>query len=622
MRKLLGTISVFVFLTIFGLLFLEFTKEAANTHSIHSVLDESIQHEDIDLSSNSYITDKNGNIVYDVYGAENRVELEYEDIPSYVKNAFLATEDRLFYNHPGFDVTGISRAFIVNMQSDGVEQGGSTITQQLARNAFLTHSQSYERKISELLHAYQLERTMTKEEILTAYLNTIYFANGVYGIEAAAEYYFGKSSSELTYAQTAFLASIPNNPSHYNPLEHQERTDERKNWVLSRMLEEDVIEEEDYQSSLDETIEVTQSSRREEHPDYIAYVYHELQELIANEEGYTEPDRDDSANVADNENAEDDPLQDRVNEVLAEGITIETGLDPEMQDHVQEQVNEQLADSDIQGAASVVNHQNHSIAAITGGTNYQLFDYHRGYQTFRQPGSAIKPLLVFAPYLNETNQSPQSMISAEPFARNGYEPENFGGGEYGKVTMNEAFTQSYNTAAVRMMDNTGIEESFAYIEPFHFKQLADSDYRLPSALGGFTHGVSVNELTAAYTVFSTDGEYHEPRAIQAVRDHNGDVLYEWNDSAEEIYEKQTAEQIQTMLSGVISEGTGREAGFETSGFLGGKTGTTNEYYDLWFVGADDDYTAGLWLGKDSPEALTDESSSQLHTRLWRQIMNK
>ncbi|GEL08943.1 transglycosylase domain-containing protein [Salisediminibacterium halotolerans] len=619
MRAIVGTVAVVIFISIFGLLFIEFTKEAANTRSIHTVLDESIDANDIHLSTNSYISDKNGSVVYEVYGAENRIELNYDDIPSYVKDAFLATEDRLFFDHPGFDITGISRAFLVNMQSDGVEQGGSTITQQLARNAFLTHSQSYERKISELLHAYQLERTLTKEDILAKYINTIYFANGVYGIEAAAEYYFGKSSSELTYAETAFLASIPNNPSHYNPLEHQERTDERKKWVLSRMLEEDVIDEDDYQASLEETIELTDTSRREEYPDYVAYVYHELKELIAEEERYSDPEQTGAENEG---NGEEDPLQARTNEVLAEGVTIETGLDPALQDHAQRQLNQELSGSDIQGAVSIIDHRNHSIAAITGGTDYQLFDYHRGYQSFRQPGSAIKPLLVFAPYLNETNQTPESLINAGPFERNGYEPENFGGNEYGKVTMTEAFTQSYNTAAVRMMDQTGVEESFAYIEPFQFKQLNDSDYRLPAALGGFTHGVSVNELTAAYTVFAADGMYQEPRAIQRVKDHNGDVLYEWNESAEDIFEKQTAEQIRTMLSGVISEGTGREAGFDTSGFLGGKTGTTNEFYDLWFVGSDDDYTAGLWVGKDSPESLMDESSSHLHTRLWRQIMNR
>lgn len=607
-----------MFISVFSLLFMETARELSSVRSLHDVLDEAVEFEEIDLSSNSKIVDRNGNVVSDVYAAENRIYLSYEEIPSKVREAFIAIEDQSFFDHPGFDLTGIARAFLVNVQSQAIEQGGSTITQQLARNLYLSHSQSYERKLTELLYAYHLERLLSKEEILELYMNTVYFANGVYGIEAAAEYYLGSSAAELTLAQTAYLTSIPNNPTHYNPLENPDAADERKKWVLEKMHEMNYADNESYENALEEEISLHTFEKADEFPDYVTYVFHELQELISAEEGFDTKLR--AASDSEERSRIRERLQTRTDEVLASGITIETALDPDIQNHAVSALQDRLAPSDIQGAVSIIDHEDAEIVAVTGGTDYRKFDFHRGFQAYRQPGSAIKPLLVYAPLLEEFNMSSSSIIDASPIKRGDYEPENFGGAVYGKVSIEEALKNSYNTAAVRTLDLIGIDEGFGYFNQFDFNGLQTADYSLPAALGGLHSGVTVHEITQAYTAFATGGVYKSPKAIQKVTDTDGNIMYEWPTVNKEVWNPKTVENMRDMMSSVVSDGTGSGASFNTDSYLGGKTGTTNEFHDLWFVGSTDSYTAGLWLGNDTPASLYRESSQNLHTTLWRDVM--
>jgi penicillin-binding protein 1A len=618
MRMMAGNLFIILFIGIFTLFFMETTKEMSSAQSLQTVLDEAVELEQVTLHTNSLILDRDGNTVSDIFSAENRIYLPYNEIPDMFKHAFLAAEDQSFFEHPGFDMTGIARAFVVNMQHQSIEQGGSTITQQLARNLYLTHDQSYERKISELLYSYHIEQVMDKEEILELYLNSVYFSNGVYGIEAASHYYFNKTAHELNLAEIAFLSSVPNNPSHYNPLTNSDATHERKEWILTKMKEEDYISHEDFEEALDKQISLSSFEKSDEYPDYITYVYHELEQLIAKEEGYTQ-----QLKSASNDEARQDieiKIQERVQQLLASGITIDTALDPNVQSHAVKTINNRLSSTNIQGAVSVIDHDASEIVAITGGTSYEKFNFHRGYQAYRQPGSAIKPLLVYAPLIDTTRMSSSSLIDAGPIQRGQYEPQNFGGAVYGKVTLEEALKNSYNTAAVRILDMVGIEASFNYIDLFDFQKINSNDHVLPAALGGLSEGVSVNELTQAYTVFATDGIYTSPKAIRGVYDMDGELLYEWPRKETEVWSNETINEMRKMLGKVITEGTGRRARFSTSGYLGGKTGTTNDYYDLWFVGSSNRYTTGLWIGNDNPSSLYQQSQSHIHTQLWRDIM--
>lgn len=618
MRGLFGSFFVLLFISCFTVLFLFTAQEVEHAQSFHSFLDEEIDIHNIDLKENSVIYDRHGDVISDIYNGENRIHLTFDEIPQVVIDALLAAEDQSFYEHQGFDVQGMARALLVNLSNQSIEQGGSTVTQQLVRNIFLSHDQTYERKLTELIYAYQLERHFTKEEIIELYVNAIYFQNGAYGIEAAAKLYFNKRASELTLSETAFLCAIPNRPHLFDPFVNIEKTHERKEWILAKMLEMDVIDLGEYEDALEAKIMIERYERIDKYPDYVTYVYDEFTNLVAEHERYYEKLK--NASSAEAKQEIEERLNNRVNEIFNQGITIHTSLDPVVQQTAVNNINQFLGEGLLQGAATIIDHQQNEIVAITGGKNYRKFNFHRGFQAYRQPGSAIKPLLVFAPFIEKTNTNEKAVVDASPFNRGGYSPKNYGGAVYGNVLMEEAFKHSYNTAAVRMFDMTGISTSFSYIDMFDFSKITAEDHTLPAALGGFTHGVSVLEMTQAYSVFSTDGTYHSPKAIREVTDKNGNVIYSWNQQEKNIWSTQTVAQIRKMMTRVVTEGTGRRANFTTSGYLGGKTGTTNDYNDLWFVGSSSKYTTGLWLGTDENNSIRYASDSNYHTQLWRRIM--
>ncbi|CAM3977888.1 transglycosylase domain-containing protein [Alkalicoccus chagannorensis] len=620
MRLFTGFTAVLIFILIFAAMYQQLSREVIQAEPIDRVLSERIEFDDVLLAANSRILDRSGTVVSDVYSAENRIFLPYAEIPGIVKDMFLAVEDRKFYAHQGFDANGIARALMVNLQAGDIDEGGSTITQQVARNLYLSHEQTYERKLSELLHAYQMEQEMTKEEIFELYLNSIYFANGVYGIEAAASFYFDKTTSELSLGELSYIGGIPNSPSRYNPLEHPEALKERQQTMLQRMLAEGHISEEEAAAAEAESIELNLRERTDNAPDYVTYVYHELEELIAEEEGFNR--RLESAEEAERSVIRE-ALADRIEQVLQSGVTIETAMHPQQQDHVVQQINSRLGNTGVQAAAAVVDHSAAEITAITGGVGYDKFDFHRGFQSFRQPGSALKPLLSFGPYLEEQpNIHAGSVINAGPFSYNGYTPRNFGGGVYGHVTVQEALKNSYNTAAVRMLHDIGISTGFSYLNRLEFSRIQEGDEHLPAALGGLSEGVSVRELTQAYSIFAADGVYRFPRAIRGVFDQHGELLYEWEDRSRRIFETETNQSLRAMLRRVVEDGTGTEAFYAHEGYLGGKTGTTNDYHDLWFVGSSSTYTTGLWMGRDQRESIVSMSEANAHTGLWRSIMEQ
>lgn len=619
MRAFTGNIFIFIFLFVFSIFFTLSIREYTNAKTIDEVLEENVNIDTIQLAENSIILDRNGEKIADIYSGENRVYLPYEEIPSHVIHAFIATEDQSFFEHKGFDLKGITRALLVNMKNESIEQGASTITQQLARNLFLTNEKTYERKLSELMYAYKLEKQLSKEDILEKYINSIYFQNGTYGIEAASQFYFNKSVKDLSLAETAFLCAIPNNPNLYNPLKNMEKTDERKEWILTKMLEEKYIDKDEFDEAISEEIVLNIGDKADFFPDYTTYVYEELKWLVGKTEGFVS--RIAGAIDAEEKKQIEQQLDERVQALLKEGIIIETSLDPTVQTAAVQTVNDYLSNSNLQGATAVIDHKRHEIVAITGGKNYKKFDFHRGFQAYRQPGSAIKPLLAFAPYIEETGSTEQTIIDASPFTKNGYTPKNYGGVQYGPVPMQVALKHSYNTAAVRLFDSLGPQHVFEkYMEKFDFQRIVEADYNLPSALGGFTYGVSVLEMAQAFTSFMTDGVYYSPKAIKRVTDKDGNELYAWPKVEREVWSKHTATEMKKMLRRVVTEGTARQISFRNSSYIGGKTGTSDNYYDLWFVGSTDRYTSAVWLGYDEPRSVG--SGIRTHLHIWSSIMGK
>lgn len=619
MKTFTGYLLIFISIPLFIILVHISNKELTKVQSFHEVLDDRIHIENSNLSQTSYIVDREKEIISELHRPLNRIFLSTEKIPSFLKELVILAEDQHFYNHLGFDMSAMARALAINIQANGIEQGGSTITQQLARNLYLNHERSYNRKLSELLYAYELERTHTKDEILDLYINTIYFQNGAYGIEAASQLYFQKNTASLTKAQLAFLAAIPNNPSYYDPVQHFKRAKDRQERLLQLMTKKGYMHHEEAEKLINEKIEISLKTRVDLFPDYTTFVEKELKELIAKNEGFDK--KLDSADEKKKQGIEE-KLTNKLDEVIGSGIIIHTALQPSLQNRAKEAVNKYLPYSDVEGSAVVIDHKKHEIVAMIGGKDYKKFDFNRAFQGYRQPGSSIKPLLVYAPYLEQTKAPLTEMVNANSFCEESYCPQNYGGGTYGMVSLEKAFMYSYNTPAVRLLNNIGIKNGFNDLSPFNFKKVLDQDRILPAAVGGFTYGMTSLELTGAYTVFANDGMYQTPRAIRKVTDLNGKTLYTWKDTPTQVWSKPTIDKMRVLLNKAVMTGTARRAYYPSNSYIGGKTGTTNAYHDFWFIGLNDQLTAGVWVGKDIPANIKYIESSSPQLLIWREIVTE
>ncbi|WLD94011.1 transglycosylase domain-containing protein [Alkalihalobacillus sp. AL-G] len=613
------------YLVIIGMLLSSYwfsTSIAADENQVQSpsqYIKENVKIGSINVIESTKITGLNDMVIDTLYGTAHRVYIPYEQLPRNVINAFIAAEDQHFFDHPGIDGAAIIRAFVVNAKSGSLEQGGSTITQQLAKNLYLSNTKTYERKINEAFLSYQLEQQLSKEKILELYSNVIYFGNGVYGIETASRFYFGKSVEQLTIAETALLCGIPNRPAYYDPIEHLDQTLERQHHVLSKMHEQGFISQKQYEQALREQIQLNVTRPHHFFPDYVSYVLDEFEQLVSKKEGFAE--RINKAKSSGEKQKVRNELKGRVYELIYEqGIRIHTSLNAELQTIAEETIRTSLPNG-VEGAFVIIDHMSQQIVALIGGKEVGRADFNRAYQAYRQPGSAIKPLLAFAPYI-EVRSTPLNVpVDASPFCKKDYCPSNYGQAVYGMVSMREAIGSSINTAAVRMVEAIGIEKAFSFLAPFTFEKVLEQDQHISSVLGGFTYGVSPLELTDAYTTFSHNGTYQPARAIQSVTTPNGKVLYKWEDRRKQVWSDATNRKMRILFNYVVTGGTARSAYVNTS-YIGGKTGTTNDTKDVWFVGMTDKYTAGIWVGKDKPAPIPDVAGKAVHLKMWQDIMSE
>jgi penicillin-binding protein 1A len=616
-----GWILIGLIFIAFTFLLVEVTAEVNEVKTLSDVLQDHVDLKEISLSTNSVMIDRNGDIISEIYRNANRIYLPYEEIPSLVIDAFIATEDQRFFEHKGYDFIAIARAILANAQQESIEEGGSTMTQQLVRNLFLSHEQTYNRKMSEILYAHELEKTYSKQEIIELYINTVYFSNGVYGIEAASRYYFNKPSKRLTLAEAAFLSAVPNNPSHYDPLTNSDRTKLRQEWVLKKMHEANYITTDQYEEAIGESIALNIRTKIDLHPDYVTYIHQEFVDLVAESEGYQLKLK--QTNSDEEKQKIEQSLEQRVQQLLTQGVQIETALDPFMQNLAIKSIHRQVSDTDVQASAVVIDHQSNELVALTAGKDYKKFDLNRGYQMYRQPASAIKPLLVYAPYFEEFNVPIQSTINADNVclkeSGEEYCPRNYGGGQYGIVPLSTALKHSYNTPAVRILDRVGVKNAFSYLDPFEFSKVNSGEHNPAAALGGFTHGVSPLELTRAYTTFAHNGSYRPAYGIRQVTDQEGTILYSWDAKEVEVWSKATNDKMRKLLSEVMESGTARKAQISAP-YTGGKTGTSSDYFDLWFVGLTDQYTTGVWVGKDRWSSIEHLSKQAPHLQIWKELM--
>lgn len=616
MRQGTGFIIILLCFPLLWILYSFIHTEVLSAASFNDDLEHSIQLSNPTITSPVVLLDKQGEIFSEDY-VEWREPIELETIPLFVQELFIQSEDVEFYNHIGFNFTAIFRAVFANASSQEREQGASTITQQLVRLRYLSTEKTYERKLTELLYAHEMEKQTTKEEILTNYLNEIYFSNQVYGIGAAATFYFGRPIEELRESELAFISAIPNNPTIYNPLTNFEATKKRQELLIDVMVKNGRLTAENGEKIKKESIVLSTKLKKQLYPAYSTFVLHELENLIAHNEGFKE-------RIANSQNEQqkqflESELKTRVNEVIAGGITISTALDQSKQDYDERYINSLLSKTpELQAASVVINNESREIVSVYGGKDYRKMDFHRAYQAVRQPGSAFKPLLVYAPLFETTTYAPANSINAGKLCIGSYCPQNYGGAVYGDVTIQDAFRLSHNTPAVRLLDKVGIENAFARLSPFQFEYIQKEDYTYSAALGGLTHGVTIAEMADAYTSF-INGTYKPVHSIRKVEDKQGNVLYRWDEDFQEAWSYKTAQTMRGLLQQVVTNGTGKGIHINSS-YVGAKTGTTNEYYDYWLAGLTDTYTSAVWIGYDKPKNMKSIESNKIHHRIFNQIM--
>lgn len=579
-------------------------------------------------SQTSLVYDANGSLISVLKGEKDMYYLEYEEIPSDVCSAIISIEDKKFYQHHGVDFKAIMRAAKAIIENGEVTQGGSTITQQLARNVFLTQDKTWERKIEEMFIATELERTYSKNQILEFYLNNIYFGNGYYGIQAASKGYFDTEVKNLDLSQIAFLCAIPNNPSLYDPINNMDNTIKRRDRILRNMYEDGKISQQVYEEAVAETITLQRPQNIKN--DYVeTYTYYCATRELMKQEGFQFKTEFSGAAEKEKYEEEYNQLYEACNKQLyTAGYRIYTSIDLNMQAELQNTIDTTLQGYTetneegiytLQSAAVCLDNTSGYVKAIVGGRSqeYNGYTINRAYKSYRQPGSSIKPLLVYAPVF-ERGYTPDTVVVDEPIEDG---PENSDGVYSGEITIRTAVEKSKNTIAWKLLEEMTPEKGLEYLRKMNFAKLDENDKRQAAALGGFTNGVSPLEMAAGYAAIENNGYYREPTCILKITDAEGNTVLSTKPEETAVYRENAARMMTDVLETVMTNGTGR--GLAISGMpCAGKTGTTNDNKDGWFVGYTRYYTTSVWVGYDLPKKLDGLSGASYPGSIWQTYMTK
>lgn len=561
---------------------------------------------EVEPSTNTVVFDRRGEVI-DEFFIENRRPVRFEEVPRVMKQAILATEDRRFYRHWGIDLWAVFRAFRSNLIHHGISQGGSTITQQLARNLFLSNSQTVSRKLREAILAIRLERSFSKDEILELYMNQIYFGEGAYGVNAAADRFFGKSIHNITIEEAATIAGLAANPSAYSPLKHPDASRARRNVVLRRMEQAGVIDRQTRENLDDSEIQLgVRSKSRSKAPDFTEMIRRELQDRYGSTDlyrgglrVYTTLDRklQETAVAA---------LEAQLQEIESKHSLSYRYLNS--QDTRMGTLKDRTRTPYLQGALVAVEPQSGAIRAMVGGRNFEESNFNRAVQSKRQPGSAFKPL-IYATALSQGGAITDIVVDSPASyswigaggKRQVWSPQNFSHKFLGPVTLRYALMKSINIPAVRTLEKVGSKN---VIELAHRMGIeGELPPQLSLALG--TGEVSPLEITAAYATFANQGIWRQPYAIERVEDRYGRTLESHVPKSREALDEQASYLTTSMLRSVLDHGTAWKArkdyGFTAP--AAGKTGTTDDYSDAWFVGYVPQLACGVWVGFDEKKPI-------------------
>ena len=541
------------------------------------------------LSTTTTIYDYKGKKAGSLYSQKGSF-VEYNKISPNIRNAVISTEDRTFWTNPGFSIKGMARAGANLIIHHGqITGGGSTLTQQLAKNSLLTQQQTFSRKLEELFFAIEINHVYSKKDILTMYLNNAYFGNGVWGVQDASRKYFGKNASDVTVGEAATLAGILRSPSYYNPIDHMANALSRRNLVLSLMASNGKITQQEAKAASQTGLELHDTFKNKDGYRY-PYFFDAVVDEAINRYGLKEED------------------------VMNRGLKIYTTLNQNYQGQLQDKFEQSWLfpqsatdGTQVQGASVVMDPTTGAVRAVIGGRGKHVFrGYNRATQMKRQPGSSIKPLAVYSPALqNGYHYDSELSNKLQKFGKNNYEPRNVDNQYSDKIPMYQALAQSKNVPAVWLLDKIGVNKGVQSVENFGIKVPKD-DQNLALALGGLSSGVSPLQMARAYSAFANKGNLpNNSYFITKITDASGKVLAENNNTGtHRIISANTAKEMTTMMLGVFQNGTAQSA--QPNGFrVAGKTGSTevpNSYgfgtKDQWIVGYTPDIVMATWVGFD------------------------
>lgn len=620
---LLITLGVILYFYLnYGKTILQMQSEAKKT------VDKSTE-ETFKSSQTSLVYDSEGNLISELKAEKDVYYVNYEDIPASAIDAMVVSEDRNFFEHDGVDYWANVRAAIALIKNKGeIKQGASTITQQLARGIFLSQDVTYTRKIKEIFVAQELERIYDKYQIMEFYLNSIYFSNGHYGIQAAAQAYFGKGVSSLSLSQIAYLCAIPNNPNLYNPLSKPENTLKRRDRILMQMYENGKINEADYNEALNETIELAETTTAKKN--YVeTYAYYCAIRALMKQQGFEfryQFDSDEEKEAYDK--AYEDLYDSFQKDLYIKGYRIYTSIDLEKQKLLQQAVDEALTaftEKDkngvfkMQGAAVCIDNDTGRIVSVVGGREQKFSGYtlNRAFQSYRQPGSSIKPVIVYTPSF-ERDYTPATIVW-DIYSKDG--PRNSDRKYSGKIKLQKAIEASKNVIAWKLFDKLTPKVGLSYLHQMNFAKISEQDNTLAASLGGLTYGASPIEMASAYAAIENDGYYREPTCIVKIMDAEGNEIVGDTIDVKQVYETNAARMMTEALTGVIKNGTARGKGL-TNTVSAGKTGTTTDKKDGWFVGYTPYYTTSVWVGYDMPKNISDLTGTSYPLTIWHNYMEQ
>ncbi|MBI5074630.1 MAG: PBP1A family penicillin-binding protein [Nitrospirae bacterium] len=544
-------------------------------------------------SSRVYSSD--GQVLAEFY-VERRTFVPHYEIPTHVKQAIIAIEDVRFYSHPGVDLIGIARALSHDIRAGGMRQGGSTITQQLAKMLFLKPEKSIKRKIREAALSFQIEKRYTKDEILGLYLNQAYFGARSYGIEAASQTYFGKTVKDLTLAEAALLASLPKAPSQYSPFRNADKAKERRSVVLQQMYQHKFIKREQYEEAVKEPMPAAPHYRKYEAPYFVELLRHQLEQKYGSE-------------------------------LYTSGYKIHATIDLKMQQAAEKALTnginsvEKRRKPGIQASLVAIDLRTGHIKAMVGGFDFWKNQFNRATQALRQPGSAFKPFVYLTAI--KDGKTSEDTINDAPISFKGgrpgqmWRPKNYDGKYHGVVTLRTALARSLNTATVRLASHVGLENVIQTARDLGIR--SDLQPYMPLALGA--SDVTLLEMTQAYAVFAS-GRKMDLIPYERIENRDKIVIEEILPRQTIILEEGVVKELRLLLAAVVKEGTATRAK-ELKRPVYGKTGTTNDYTDAWFIGFDDNLVVGVWVGRDDHKPIgSKETGASAALPIWIEFMKQ